>query len=83
MVQCFDDQKLKKKIQLKKCIGAFSLQKRTSSTSKNDFFLPSSILWVIFALLDPQHLIPETTRFSKELSLYVKGGGDATLITNL
>jgi hypothetical protein len=65
MVQCFDDQKLKKKIQLKKCIGAFSLQKRTSSTSKNEIFLPSSILWVIFALLDPQHLIPRDNEIFK------------------
>jgi hypothetical protein len=69
----FDDQKLKKKIQLKKFIvkdvqdteEAFSPQKRTSSTSKNEFFSPSSILWVIFALLDPQHLIPRDNEIVK------------------
>ncbi len=65
-IKGFDDQKLKKKIQMENLFDQklqftyvqatgedFSPQKRTSSTSKMKFIYFFLCLWVIFALLDP------------------------------
>jgi hypothetical protein len=56
---------------------AFGFQKRTSNTSKHDFFFKFLLLWVIFALLDPDPLTrlnPDPIRIRIQY-----GSGSATL----